>query len=196
MDDDNINDTYAGIDAASAKASSINPVSAAESKVLSAQAQALAAVEAQHALNVERITANRTPVEPGKLAKRGQPDIPHYGSLCAVSKCRGLSEGGYVTIQPKDAYRDPIMNPEPVSDDWEEQAFNQAEETKLRALGYSTDLLTQIEQAQRFVGAAQPATQFVTTMVLPLCVFHAEHRDATIQAGFKANALPLKFGHQ
>jgi hypothetical protein len=33
-------------------------------------------------------------------------------------------------------------------------------------------------------------------MVLPLCVFHAEHRDATIQAGFKANALPLKFGHQ
>jgi hypothetical protein len=194
-DNDNINDTYAGVDAASAKASNIKLPTNLQSEHLNSFLIAEAEAKAQAAKIREMHAAKLAPVEPGKMAKRGQPDIPYYGSLCAVSKCRGLSEGGYVTIQPQNAYRDPIMNPEPVSDDWETEAFNQAEETRLRALGYSTDLLTQIEQAQRFVGPAQPATQFIATVVLALCPFHAENRDATIQAGFKANALP-KFGHQ
>jgi hypothetical protein len=188
---------FHALDSTLAKASGIDPVSAAEKKVLAAHAQALAAVEAQYALNVERITAHRTPVEPGKMSKRNQPSDPYYGSLCAVNKCQGLSEGGYVEVSPPDMWRDPIANPQPVSDDdWEDQAIRQDEETRLRALNYSTDLVSQIERAQMFVRAAQAAHQVISTVVLPLCSFHAEHRDATISAGFKKGALPLKFGAQ
>lgn len=198
MFEDEINDSYKGVDAASAKASNIKvPTNLQKEKMNSFLiAESEAANQAQKIREMH--AAKLAPVAPGQLSNHSQPDIPYLNHPCAVKGCRERSEGAYATVSPKAAFEDPAtVRREPLSDeDWERYAFTNAEETKLRALGHTRDLITQIEHAQHFVGNAPVAQQFISTAILPLCAYHNEHREETLNAGWKPNALPVRFGHQ
>lgn len=182
-------------DAQAAKGSPVIPSTAADMTMKAKTAKALADIQNLAALNLERISVSQQPVAPGRLVEQ-RPDIPFWHDVCAVKGCQGLCEGQTVTVHPRDAFRDPFANRQPVKPDAEaaQDALTALEEQRLIALGLDRGLLGDLERAENrarhMFGRAEPAHQVTSVVTLPLCPRHANNPEAVRAEGFKNGAVP------